>query len=48
LLSEAVSQRDRAIKIAEIFQGEIGMYDPDYASLDLIEKELAELKSEIK
>ena len=48
LLSKAVSQRDRAIKIAEIFQGEIGMYDPDYASLDIIEKEFEALKSKIK
>ena len=48
LLSKAVSQRDRAIKIAEIFQSEIGMYDPDYASLDLIEKELDALKTAIK
>jgi len=48
LLSKAVSQRDRVIKIAEIFQGEIGMYDPDYASLDIIEKEFEALKAEIK
>ena len=48
LLSKAVSQRDRAIEIAEIFQDEIGMYDPDYASLDIIEKEFEALKAEIK
>jgi len=48
LLSKAISQRDRAIKIAEIFQGEIGMYDPDYAFLDIIEKEFEALKVEIK